>query len=116
METDNYGPRVYDFHNFFKATVADWSLCEIPDDSPDFVSSSGSAYWDLGNGVRRLSDHWGAVASCKWLMEGRRVRAFICGECPYEEFRSVWRCEVWSVSSERKSTRDAGGVGSLPTS
>lgn len=84
---------MYDFDNFFKATVADWSLCEIPDRSPDFVSYSGSAYWHCGESVRRLSDHWGIVSSCKWLMEGRRIKSFLCGECPYEEFRSIYRLD-----------------------
>jgi hypothetical protein len=79
----------YNFTNFHMATVADWCLCEIPDRDPDFVSYSGSAYWDLGDRVRRLSDHWGIVASCKWLMEGRRVRAFLCGEVWYDEMRSM---------------------------
>jgi hypothetical protein len=79
----------YNFDNFFLATVADWMLCEIPDRDPDFVSWSGSAYWHLGNRVRRLSDHWGIVASCKWLMEGRRIKAFLCGECYYDDFRSM---------------------------
>lgn len=83
------GKTKYDFDSFFHSTVADFGLAEVPDRPPDFVSYSGSAYWDMGNCVRRLSDHWGIVASCKWLLEGRRVKAFACGECPYEEFRSM---------------------------
>ena len=85
------GDRGYDFTNFFVGTVADWSLCETPDRDPDFVSWSGSAYWDMGAEVRRLSDHWGAVASCKWLLNGKRLKAFLCGVVCYDEFRSVYR-------------------------
>ena len=87
--------RVYDFSNFYRATVADWSRCEIPDRNPDFVSYSGSAYWDYGNRVRRLSDHWGNVATCKWLLKGREIKAFLCGECYYDEFRSMLTFSVY---------------------
>lgn len=80
---------IYSFENFYKATVADWNRCEIPERDPDYVSFSGSAYWDYGNRVRRLSDHWGEVASCKWLLTGKPIQAFLCGECYYDEFRST---------------------------
>lgn len=80
---------MYSFENFYLATVADWSRCEIPERLPDYVSFSGSAYWDCGDRVKRLADHWGDVASCRWFIEGTIFPIFICGECHYEEFRSM---------------------------
>lgn len=81
---------IYDFKNFYVSTVADWTRCEIPSIKPDFVSFAGSAYWDYGNRVRRLSDHWGTVASCYWLLEGKQINVFTCAECDYDEFRNIW--------------------------
>ncbi len=82
------------WNNFYMATVADWHRCEIPDRSPDFVSFSGSVYWNCKNKVRRLSDHWGIVASCIWLLEGNKHQnLLICGQCYYEDFHDVYRHE-----------------------
>ena len=75
------------FENFFLATIADWHRCEIPDRIPDFISFAGSAYWDFGNRVRRLSNHWGEVRTCRWFLEGRTWTRLVCGECYYEDFR-----------------------------
>jgi len=83
---------MYDFNNFYIATVADWTLCELPDRPPDFVSYSGSAYWYYGNRVRRWSDHWGQnIASCCWYIEYHTFsgKNSICGECFYENFRPI---------------------------
>lgn len=77
------------FENFCKSTVADWVRCEIPETPPDYVSFSGSAYWCCGNKVKRLSNHWGKVASCKWLLEGKSINIFVCAECFYDDFRSI---------------------------
>lgn len=79
----------YNWDNFFVCTVADWTRCEIPDRFPDYVSFSGSAYWRYKDKVRRLSDHWGYVSTCKWLLEGRYCHYFICAECEYDEFRHI---------------------------
>lgn len=88
----------YDFKTFHNRTVANFSLCEIPDRAPDYVSRSGSTYWDLGDRVRRYSDHWGPrIASCKWLLDFQTVQTIdgLCGECLYEDFRrNVW----WSYT------------------
>ena len=82
---------IRDFSNFHGGTVADWISCEIPDRTPDYVSFAGSAYWDCGHSVKRLSDHWGWLISSKWLLDGKCKKMFACGECYYEDFRSV-RC------------------------
>jgi len=72
--------------NFYKATVANFTVCKIPDEKPHFVSKSGSAYWDLGDRVVRWSDHWGVCASCYWQLWGESETA-LCGECSYGDFR-----------------------------
>ena len=80
----------YGFKNFYVSTIANFSLCEIPDRSPDFISFSGSVYWDFGYKVRRYSNHWGKVASCYWLLEFEPFYAKnygLCGECYYDDFR-----------------------------
>lgn len=77
-----------DSSNFYLGTVADWGRCELPERLPDYVSFSGSAYWFDRYHVKRMSDHWGSVASCYWLLEGNRVqKLLLCGECPFSEFR-----------------------------
>lgn len=77
------------FKNFFGGTVADFSRCEIPDRNPDYVSFSGSAYWNKGNKVIRQSDHWGNLISSRWLLEGKESKIFTCAYCYYENFRPI---------------------------
>ncbi len=79
----------YNWGNFYRETVANWSRCEIPDRIPDYVSYSGSAYWDFGDRVRRYSDHWGIrIASCSWYLEFKTYSNThgLCGVCYYEDF------------------------------
>lgn len=81
--------KVYHWGNFYVETVANWSRCEIPDREPDYVSFTGSAYWDYGDRVRRCSDHWGIkIASCSWYLDFKTYNGIdgLCGECYYEEF------------------------------
>ena len=82
----------YSFMDFFVRTVANYSLCEVPDRPPDFVSYSGSTYWNLGDRVRRWSNHWGPrIASCQWYLdfETLNLNYSLCGECYYEDFRPI---------------------------
>jgi len=38
----------------------------------EFTSKTGSQYFiDDKNNIYRLSDHWGATASCEWTLEGK---------------------------------------------
>ena len=78
-----------DFSNFHKATVANWVLCEFSESDPDYVSFTGSAYWDCGDRVKRSSDHWGNVRSCRWLLDFKELNKYACGECFYEDFRPI---------------------------
>ena len=80
---------IFDWSNFFVCTVADWTRCETPDRQPDYISYSGSSYWKYKNKVKRSSDHWGQVGTCKWLIEGQPKKVFVCAECPYDEFRHI---------------------------
>lgn len=57
--------------NFFQATLANFTKIEdAPNRLPDFKSPSGSEYWYEGSNVIRRSNHWGAVATCSWLING----------------------------------------------
>jgi hypothetical protein len=84
--------------NFHDATAASFKPCSQPDREPDFVSSSGSAYWRTGEGVIRLSDHWCfGIRSCDWYLDGKLYCDFntgtreiyastVCGFCRYADF------------------------------
>lgn len=65
---------------FHESTAAAWTpLVELPTRKPDFVSQSGSQYWNAGWGVIRLSDHWGRyIKSCDWFLRGAR-REMVAG-------------------------------------
>lgn len=85
--------RSYHFGNFFQETVANFTLCEMPERNPDFVSWSGSTYWDMGDRVRRWSNHWGPkIATCSWYLDFHtfNLKYSVCGECLYENFRPAW--------------------------
>jgi hypothetical protein len=80
----------FNFDTFFVATKANFALCEVPDQAPDFISYSGSTYWDLGDRVRRWSNHWGPkIASCSWYLDlhALNLKYSLCGECLYKDFR-----------------------------
>lgn len=81
--------KIYCFDDFYKATVANWTRCETPDRPPDYVSFTGSAYWNCGNKVKRASDHWGDVRTCRWLLNFKECKSFCCGECFFDDFRPV---------------------------
>ena len=78
----------YDFGNFFRATTADWLPREAaPARDPDFVSPSGSAYWDAQDGVYRRADHWGPeISDCAWFLAGHETWEQAVAYCPYSLF------------------------------
>lgn len=61
MRTDT---KTLSFRNFHDATIAAFRECATPHRDPDFVSPSGSAYWDEGDAVVRASDHWAGQNGC----------------------------------------------------
>ncbi len=72
--------------------MANWTLCELPEEPPNYISFTGSTYWDLGDRVRRWSNHWGTdIASCCWYLDFEIVKRSYClaGECYYDDFRSI---------------------------
>jgi hypothetical protein len=80
----------YKFDNFFIETVANFTRCEIPDRDPDYVSFTGSTYWDDGDRVIRWSDHWGKnISTCCWYLEFKEMNLKypLAGYCYYEDFR-----------------------------
>lgn len=83
---------MYNFKNFFISTIANFIACKIPERNPDYISISGSAYWDEGDKVIRWSDHWGRVASCTWQLWGDED--YSCGECDYLDFRRNSKIEI----------------------
>lgn len=81
------------FHDGTRASFTRWSR---PFREPDFVSYSGSEYWDIGSGVVRCSNHWGyGIKSCDWLLDGKEVNGFlnsesIAGYCAWASFTDKW--------------------------
>ena len=78
------------WHNFHLGTHGVFTPCSPPDRKPDYVSESGSVYWDEGDRVVREADHWGAVGECMWTFAGdRRPRQRVAGACAYGRFGSI---------------------------
>lgn len=85
------------FGNFYVVTAADWKPIEMPDREPDYVSKSGSKYWDMKTGVIRQADHWGVgIGDCNWFLTSisdacvtspTAIKFEACGYCAYEDFR-----------------------------
>jgi hypothetical protein len=61
--------------NFHLSTYGRFQVVEQPNRTPDYISYTtwgeiSSIYYYENNGVIRVSNHWGAVASCQWNLEG----------------------------------------------
>lgn len=116
------GAAAIDFTNFHSSTRATFQLSTTPAREPDFVSRSGSAYWDEGKGVVRSSDHWAGIgscmgqASCVWDLRGAPSSSgWLTGFCLYEAFfRRVWTGRVHQVSESdvqlARRIEEAGGA------
>lgn len=90
----NPGAPGISFENFHNSTIAEFTPSREPDREPDFISRSGSVYWDVGVGVFRSSDHWAGMngctgqASCEWsILEAVRPGVWVSGYCDYSGFR-----------------------------
>lgn len=64
-----------DSTNFHKNTIGRFTIVETPKGTPDYISKTtwgeiSSIYYYTNEGVIRLSNHWGNVASCQWNLEG----------------------------------------------
>jgi hypothetical protein len=90
----------FSWANFHDASTADFRPCETPDRPADFVSGSGSRYWNTPSGVIRESDHWmSGIRSCNWFLGGASYRGpERAGFCRYEDFFShPEQCEAWRL-------------------
>jgi hypothetical protein len=97
----------YDFSNFHNGTFGVWHFVQTPEREPDFVSDSGSAYWDLGHGVVRESDHWlFRIRSCCWLLSGPdgpysyNEREYVTAYCAYSDFMRNADPEAVRIATE----------------
>ena len=60
----------------------------------NFNSPSGSRYVTTKNGVYRYSNHWGNVASCKWIIKAqprwiKREKAYFLAYIKYSDLRNI---------------------------
>ncbi len=70
----------------------------LPTRPADFVSPSGSQYWQTEAGVIRLADHWcSTIKSCAWYLRGANHEHHGAGHsydlaiafCAWENFRKT---------------------------
>lgn len=86
---------MFNEHNFFMGTEAEWNPVAPPINEPDYISNSGSAYWYSESGVTRESNHWGGgIASTDWYLKGdEKQSSFLddngkrCGYADYSDFK-----------------------------
>ena len=88
---------MYNFANYYNGTYGIWSICAIPQRKADYKSGS-SKYWDCGDGVIRLSDHWGVVGSCFWRIDSFPMRGIFkernCGFILYSDLREATKDQL----------------------
>lgn len=100
------------FDNFWVGTFANFTSCDAPPDrDADFVSKSGSKYWNLdGKTVIRQSDHWTGqhgcrrIVDCLWFIDREfDFEETVTGECDFTGFRQKKR-------KGRRTLRERGVV------
>lgn len=79
-------PFTIDRDNYAHRTIACWRACKPPDGTPDYESTSGSAYYYSNEGVIRVSDHWGEVGGCYWALRGKIPAPPWAGYCRWTDF------------------------------
>jgi hypothetical protein len=77
--------------NFFIKTNGRFIECEIPSRPADYISKTpwgdvSSVYYYTNEGVIRVSDHWGGVASCQWNLN--TVNTFRFDKCRKTELKA----------------------------
>jgi hypothetical protein len=87
-----------DFRNFWLRSIGNFTVCEPPERYPDHESCSGSLYWDEGDHIVRLSDHWtgqfgvGPIKECRWyLTDSERIlpNVNVVARCNYEDLLMI---------------------------
>lgn len=102
-------PLEYNFSNFWIATNANftaynntadeddimWSISHHQQE-PDFISRSGSVYWDTGDAVIRQANHWTGqhdvykIVDCSWTLDVPHTKGEnATGVCYYKDFGQV---------------------------
>lgn len=104
METKNYTKE--NFHLYSKAI---FSNCETPETTPDYVSLTkngkvSSKYFFTENGVIRVSNHWGSVGTCVWILKGFST---ISDDCEFSNIELAGYCSFEMIS---KTTNDFTAV------
>ncbi|MDQ3288927.1 MAG: hypothetical protein M3Q42_11855 [Pseudomonadota bacterium] len=106
-----------EWHNFHDSTTADFAPCATPRREPDYISGSGSRYWNTTEGVIREADHWGGCRRCMWLLAGDCHRGeWLAGFCRWRDFHSdaqqcagylVWHARWRRALDERIAASEA---------
>lgn len=100
------------FDNFWIETFANFTACDDPPDrDPDFVSRSGSKYWNVDDAaVIRQSDHWTGQHGCRrivdclwWIDREFDFEETVTGKCDFENFAKKKR-------KGRRTLRERGVV------
>ena len=93
--------------NYFKNTYAQWKSAsekDLPKETPDYESDSGSEYWYTDKGVYRRSNHWGKVASCYWYLNDEVKQTGTTKEIGYTDFSDIQKME-YADDREREIAR-----------
>ena len=57
---------------------------------PNYISKSGSIYWYTEKYLYRLSNHWGQVASCEWILrKDFRWRPYRLGRIKWDKLKRI---------------------------
>jgi len=91
MHETEWGPATWhDFHESTRAVWREVHLAHLPQRPADFMSPSGSQYWNNKFGVYRLADHWGqGIRSCNWYLrgfDGQEADRLAVAFCRWQDF------------------------------
>jgi hypothetical protein len=104
--------------NFHERTNGLFKVVEMPNGTPDYISYTtwgavSSTYYYLNNGVVRVSNHWGAVASCQWNLQGLNEQGYdkcrktilTAGYISFEDLQKNENLQVkmWELRAEGKN-------------
>jgi hypothetical protein len=98
--------------NYYTNTVAQFECVNHIELSrfgnPDFISETGSKYWQIDGYVYRLSDHWGIVSDCLWLIDESKeftINEFYgnasFGKCKLEDFL-IFKKEILNIDYDKE--------------